>query len=64
MSNVTEGELSLSPAICEVAHSIDNYFSTTLSQEYVPYKTEMHENANHQPQSANFDMVSVLNQAS
>jgi hypothetical protein len=34
MSNVTGGESSLSSTICEVAHSIDNYFSATLSQEY------------------------------
>ena len=33
MSDITEGELSVSPTICDVAHSIDSYFLLHFLQE-------------------------------
>ena len=41
MSNITGGELSLSLTNCEVAHSIDNYLSTTLSHGCEPISIQL-----------------------
>jgi hypothetical protein len=45
MSDITEGELSLSPTICDVAHGIDSYFLLHFWQEdeqsFAPYSISM-----------------------